>query len=145
MFTKKIRMNKKRVRIIKKWFKSTNFRKFQMFLNFVNFYRKFIYRYSKIIELLISLLKNNKIEKKLNFFEWFESTKLTYRYFCDIFTFTLFFCYYNSKKKMRIKIDFFNFVFVDIFNQQNDDENWCSITFMSRKIISIEQNYEIHD
>ena len=145
MFTKKMRMNEKRVRIIKKWLKSTIFRKLQIFLNFVNFYRKFIHRYLKIIEFLINLFKNNKIEKKSNFFEWFESTKLIYRYFRDIFTFTSFFCYYNSKKKMRIKIDFFNFVFVNIFNQQNDDENWRSITFMSRKIISIKQNYEIHD
>ena len=123
VFTKKVRMNEKRVRIIKKWFKSTIFWKFQMFLNFVNFYRKFIHRYSKIVELLINLLKSNKVEKKSNFFEWFESAKLTYRHFRDIFTFTFLFCHYNSKKKMRMKIDFFNFVFVDIFNQQNDDKN----------------------
>ena len=145
MFTKKMRMNEKRVRIIKKWFKSTIFRKFQMFLSFVNFYRRFIHRYSKITEFLINLLKNNKIEKKSNFFKWFESTKLTYRYFRDIFTFTFLFCHYNSKKKMRMKIDSFNFVFVGIFNQQNDDENWCSMTFMSRKMISTKQNYETHD
>ena len=40
-----------------------------MFLDFVNFYRKFIYRYSKIVKSLIDLLKDNKNEKKLNFFE----------------------------------------------------------------------------
>ena len=116
-----------------------------MFLNFVNFYKKFIHWYSKIAEFLISLFKNNKVEKKSNFFEWFKSTKLTFRYSCDIFIFISFFCYYNSKKKMRIKIDFFNFVIVDIFNQQNNDENWRSMTFMFRKIISTKQNYEIYD
>ena len=40
-----------------------------MFLNFVNFYKKFIYQYSKIVEFLINLFKNNKIKKKLNFFK----------------------------------------------------------------------------
>ena len=57
-----------------------------MFLSFVNFYRKFIYRYSKIIESLIDLFKDSKSEKKLNFFEWFEFVELIYRYFRDIFT-----------------------------------------------------------
>ena len=145
IFTKKIRMNEKRVRIIKEWFKSTIYRKFQMFLNFVNFYKRFIHRYSKIAEFLISLLKSSKTEKKSSFFKWSESTKLTFRHFCDIFIFISLFCHYNSKKKMRIKIDFFNFAIADIFSQQNDDENWRSMTFMSRKMISTKQNYEIHD
>ena len=114
MFTKKMRMNEKRVRIIKKWFKSTIFRKFQMFLNFVNFYRKFIYRYLKIIEFLINLFKSNKIKKKSNFFKWFELTKLIYRHFRDIFIFTSLFCHYNSKKN-AIKNWCFQFCFCRYF------------------------------
>ena len=98
IFTKKVRINEKRVQIIKKWFKLTIYWKFQMFLNFVNFYKKFIYQYSKIVKFLINLFKNKKIEKKSNFLKWFESTKLTFRYFCNIFIFISFFCYYNSKK-----------------------------------------------
>ena len=114
MFIKKMRINKKRVRIIKKWFKSTIFRKLQMFLNFVNFYRKFIYRYSKIIKFLINLFKNNKIKKKLNFFEWFKSTKLIYRYFCNIFTFTFFFVIIIQKKWVWKSI--FSILFLSIFS-----------------------------
>ena len=40
----------------------------QIFLNFANFYRRFIYNYFIIIALLIDLLKNNKNDKKFKFF-----------------------------------------------------------------------------
>ena len=40
----------------------------QIFLNFINFYRRFIYNYFIIIALLIDLLKNNKNDKKFKFF-----------------------------------------------------------------------------
>ena len=39
----------------------------QIFLNFINFYRRFIYNYFIIIALLIDLLKNNKNDRDLNF------------------------------------------------------------------------------
>ena len=145
VFTKKVRMNEKRVRIIKEWFKSTTYRELQVFLNFVNFYRRFIHRYSKIAEPLISLLKNSKVEKKSGSFEWPESAKLAFRHLCDIFIFTSLFCHYNSKKKVRMKTDSFNFAIAGTLSQQNDDGNWRSMTFMSRKMISAEQNYETHD
>jgi len=39
-----------------------------MFLSFVNFYRRFIYRYSKKVVSLTNLLKESKNNKKFNFF-----------------------------------------------------------------------------
>ena len=50
--------------MIKKWFKLKTYREMQIFLKFVNFYKRFIYRYFKIIASLMSLLKNNENEKK---------------------------------------------------------------------------------
>ena len=41
----------------------------QIFLDFANFYRRFIYNYSIIIVLFISLFKDSKINKKLRFLE----------------------------------------------------------------------------
>ena len=40
----------------------------QIFLNFTNFYQRFIYDYFIIIMLLIDLLKDNKDDKKFKFF-----------------------------------------------------------------------------
>ena len=61
-------MNENRVKMIKKWFKLKIYRELQIFFKFVNFYRRFIYRYFKIITLFINLLKNNKNDKKIEFF-----------------------------------------------------------------------------
>ena len=35
-----------------------------MFLNFINFFKRFIFQYFEIVAFLINLLKNNKNEKK---------------------------------------------------------------------------------
>ena len=67
IFTKKMRMNSKRIQMIKKWFKFRTYREMQIFLKFVNFYKRFIYRYFKITALLTNLLKNNE-NKKRKFF-----------------------------------------------------------------------------
>ena len=43
IFIEGVRMDEKRIRIIKKWLKSKIYRELQVFLSFVNFYRRFIY------------------------------------------------------------------------------------------------------
>ena len=56
-----------------------------------------------------------------------------------------FFIHYDSLKRNRVKIDVFNFAVASILNQQNENDNWRSMTFWSRKMIPAEQNYEIYD
>ena len=62
-------MNSKRIQMIKKQFKLKIYRELQIFLKFINFYRRLIYRYFKITALLMSLLKNNENKKKKNSFK----------------------------------------------------------------------------
>ena len=50
----------------------------QVFLDFTNFYRRFIRNYFIIVASLISLLKDNKIDKKLESFEWSEDARLAF-------------------------------------------------------------------
>ena len=56
-------INSSRVKFIKIWFKSKTLKKFQMFLKFANFYKRFIKFYARIICALTKLFKNNKNEK----------------------------------------------------------------------------------
>ena len=145
IFTKGVQMNPKQIQMIKKWFKSKTYREMQIFLRFVNFYKRFIYRYFKIIALLTSLLKGSENEKKKNSFEWSKSVEQTFRQFCDIFISTFLFIHYDFFKKTRVKTNVFNFAIANILNQQNKNENWRSMTFWSRKMILAKQNYEIYD
>ena len=116
----------------------------QILLKFVNFYKRFIYYYFKIIAPLTSLLKDNENKKK-DFFEWSKSIEQTFRQFYDIFMSTFFLIHYDFFKKTWVKTDVFNFAVANILNQQNKNENWWSMTFWLRKIIFAKQNYKIYD
>ena len=138
-----MRMNSKRIQMIKKWFKFKTYREVQIFLRFVNFYKRFIYRYFKIVASLINLLKNNEKKKKKDSFEWSKSVDQTFHQLCDIFMSISLLTHYDFSKKTRIKTNIFNFVVASILSQQNENENWRSIIFWSRKMIFAEQNYKI--
>ena len=56
-------MNSKRIQIIKKGSKLKAYCEMQIYLKFVNFYKRFIYRYFKITASLTSLLKSNEKKK----------------------------------------------------------------------------------
>ena len=55
------------------------------------------------------------------------------------------FIHYDFLKRNRVKTDVFNFAVASILSQQNENDNWRSMTFWSRKMIFAEQNYEIYD
>ena len=143
--TKRIRMNRKRIQIIKKWSKPKTYREVQIFLRFVNFYKRFIYCYFKITAPLTSLLKNSENEKKKDSLKWPNEAEQTFRQLRDIFISTPLFTHYDLLKKNRMETDASNFAVANILNQQNRNDNWRSMTFWSRKMISAEQNYEIYD
>ena len=123
VFIDEVQMNSKRMRTIKKWFKSKIYKKVQVFLNFVNFYKRFIYCYSAIAAPLINLLKDNKKNKKLNFYHWGKETKQTFQQFRNIFSFAFLLIYFNFEKKIKVKTNTSNFVVIDILNQRNDDDH----------------------
>ena len=116
-----------------------------MFLSFINYYRRFIHNYSKLVAFLIDLLKNNKQNKKFEFFVWKKESKQTFRRLRDIFTSIFIFHRFDSIKKIKVKIDVSNFEIANIFNQFDEQNHWRSKTFWSRKMISTKMNYEIHD
>ena len=131
--------------MIKKWSKLKIYREMQIFLKFVKFYKRFIYRYFKIVALLTSLLKNSENEKKKNLFDWSNEVEQTFRQFKNIFMSISFFTHYDFLKRNWVKTDAFNSTIASILNQQDENNNWRSIMFWSRKMISAEQNYEIYD
>ena len=68
VFTKNVSMNLSRIDIIKTWFKSKTYREIQVFLKFINFYRRFIHHYSQIAESLTELLRDSVKDVKTSSF-----------------------------------------------------------------------------
>ena len=105
VFTKEIRMNSKWIQMIKKWFKLKTYREVQIFLEFVNFYKRFIYRYSKIAAPLTSLLKDSENGKKKNSFDWPDEVAQTFRQLKKIFMSISLLIHYDSLKRNRVETD----------------------------------------
>ena len=59
-----VRMNIKKMIIVLNWSILKNVKDVQSFLNFINFYRRFIQEFSRFIDSLIQLIKKN------HKFEW---------------------------------------------------------------------------
>ena len=57
VFTDRIQMEEKRIDTIKKWPKLKSVQDIQVFIGFANFYWRFIFGFSKIVALLIIILK----------------------------------------------------------------------------------------
>ena len=53
--------------------------------------------------------------------------------------------YFDFERVIRIEIDAFDKILKIILCQQNDENHWHFVAYFSRKMISIECNYEIHD
>ena len=51
---------------------------------------------------------------------------------------------FNSKKLIRIETNALNLIINVYFNQENKNTQHL-VTYFSRKLSSIEQNYDIHD
>ena len=60
-------MNLKKVKIIVNWQSSINFKEIQKFISFCNFYRRFIKKFSKIVQFILKFIQKNTM------FQWFET------------------------------------------------------------------------
>ena len=133
------RMNSKKRKVIINWARSTNLKKVQVFVNFVNFYRRFIRDFSKKIRAFTRMIR------KLVRFEWIVEIEKVFNFLKKTMTKTLIFRYYDRIKQIILKIDFSNYVNAKILSQYDDEEILHLVVFYSRNMISIECNYEIYD
>jgi hypothetical protein len=67
-----IKMNFEKVRAIVEWSTSNHLKDVQVFLKFVNFYRRFIKEFFKIVKSLIKLTRKNQS------FYWFENCQIAF-------------------------------------------------------------------
>jgi hypothetical protein len=67
--TKEIEIDKNRIEVITEWSEFRSFRNIQIFLNFANFYRRFIRDYSRIAAPLTLIFKGNINERKIDPFK----------------------------------------------------------------------------
>ncbi len=136
---KEIKMNFSKINIIVNWLILINVKDVQSFLDFANFYRRFIYDYSRIATSLTRLIRKDVL------FVWFQKCQIAFNILKKVFTFKIILCHYNSDHKIVIEINALNYVFKDILSQYDENEILHSIAYFSKKHNSVECNYEIYD
>ncbi len=136
---KEIKMNSSKIDIIVNWLILINVKDVQSFLDFANFYRRFIYDYSRIAISLTHLIRKDV------FFVWSQKCQVAFNILKKVFTFKIILRHYNSNHKIVVEINALNYVFKDIFSQYDENEILHSVAYFSKKHNSVECNYEIYD
>ncbi len=134
-----IKMNSFKINIIINWFILINVKDVQSFLDFANFYRRFIYDYSRIATSLTRLIRKDVL------FVWFQKCQIAFNILKKVFTFKIILHHYNSDHKIVIEINVSNYVFENILFQYNENEIFHSVAYFSKKHNSVECNYKIYD
>ena len=97
IFTEDVSINLSRINIIKTWLRSKMYWKIQVFLRFINFYRRFIHHYSQIAESLTELLKDSVKDVKMNSFIWSNEAKQAFNQLRNVFMRTSILRHFNSE------------------------------------------------
>jgi len=138
-------MNSWQIDTIKTWSTLKTFQKVQVFLEFVNFYRRFIKAYLQIVSPLTGLLKGSKNEKKTEPFEWPEGAAKTFVYLKKVFMTALILVHFDSELKNWMKTDAFRHAVTKIYSQLQVSEQWHPVAYWLWKLFSAEESYETHD
>ncbi len=139
IFIKKLKMNSWKIQMIIKWSILINLTQIQFFINFCNFYRRFIKNFSKIVHFMIQL-----IQKKI-IFEWNEICQTTFNHMKRRMIETSILRHFDQTRETILEINSFNYVNDEVLSQYNDEEILHSIAFYSKNMFSAECNYEIYD
>ncbi len=121
------------------WSTLNNLTQMQFFIDFCNFYWRFIKNFSKIVHSMIQL-----IQKKI-IFEWNEVCQIVFNHMKRRMIETSILRHFNQTHETILEIDSFDYVNNEVLSQYDDEEVLHSIVFYSKNIFSAECNYEIYD
>lgn len=131
-------MNSAKTETILSCFALKFIKKIQSFLEFCNFYRRFIHEYS---EIALSLTNEIKLIK----FVWTKNIQRSFNLLKRTFIKNILQKHFNSERRIEINTNANEFVLTVIILQLQDDDHWHFIAFHSRKLKDSKKNYVTHD
>ena len=137
--TEGVKMDSAKVDTIINWPTLMNVKDVQSFLGFANFYRRFIYGYSKIAAPLTHLTRKDVA------FKWSSECEDAFNTLKRTFTSDVILCHYNPDLKLVVKTDASDYVSEGILSQYDENGVLHPVAYFSRKHSPAECNYEIYD
>jgi len=119
--TKGILMDPRRVETIAKWPRPKSFQDVQVFLGFANFYRRFIYQYSRMATPLSALLKGIEKGVKTGPFSWTDDAETAFRCLRKAFTTAPILRHFDPSLHIRVETDASGYAVTGILNQLHAD------------------------
>ena len=132
-------MNSEKIQSVVEWPVPKNVKKVQFFLEFTNFYRKFIEKYSKIASPLTELIRKDQK------FKWSPEAQKAFNKLKKRFTSQLILVSFDSEKPITLETDASDRAIEACISQSDNKECLQPVAFYSRKFSSAEMSYEIHD
>jgi mevalonate kinase len=117
-----IRINFAKMVTIKKWVESTTRRYVRTFIKFAKFYKKFIKKFNKIAKSWTHFFKKKKQEFD-KMFKFIKKTRKTLKKMKEIFIKTSILLHFDLKRRIRLKIDVFDFAISKIILQLIEEIN----------------------
>jgi len=139
MSIERLKMNSRKIQAVVDWSTLNNLIQMQFFIDFCNFYRRFIKNFSKIVHSMIQLTQKKII------FEWNETCQTAFNHMKRCMTETSILRHFDQTCETILKTDSFNYVNDEVLSQYDDKEVLHSIAFYSKNMFFAECNYEIYD
>jgi RNase H-like domain found in reverse transcriptase/Reverse transcriptase (RNA-dependent DNA polymerase) len=135
-----VMMDPAKVARVSEWPTPATKKEVQSFLEFVNFYRRFIKSFFHITRPLFNLTKNDSK------FCWTSDEQSAFDTLKGKVTSTPILALPNNSKTFHIKADSSDFATGAVLSQQGlDDDKWHPVAFLSKSLSSVERNYKIYD
>ncbi len=134
-----LKMNSRKMQAVVDWSTLNNLIQMQFFIDFCNFYRRFIKNFSKIVRSMIRLTQKKII------FEWNKVCQIVFDYMKRRMIETSILRHFDQTRETILEIDSFDYVNDEVLSQYDDEEVLHSIVFYSKNMSSAECNYEIYD
>ncbi len=139
IFIERLKMNSWKIQTIIEWSIFINLTQIQFFIDFCNFYQRFIKNFSKIVCLMIQLTQKKII------FKWNEICQTTFDHMKRCMIETLILRHFDQTHETILEINSFNYVNDEVLSQYDDEEILHLMIFYSKNMFFAECNYEIYD
>ncbi len=139
MSIEKLKINSRKMQAVVDWSTLNNLTQMQFFIDFCNFYQRFIKNFSKIVCSMIWLTQKKII------FEWNEVCQIIFDHMKRCMIETSILRHFDQTHETILEINSFNYVNDEVLSQYDDEDVLHSIVFYSKNMSFAECNYEIYD